>query len=75
MLMLALTLILGIFIGYSIASIPPARLIKPTVENAGKITYIDKFGVCYRYRAVPLKMSQENRDETPENIRDQLGEV
>lgn len=55
--MLTLTLVLstGIVLGYFIASLRPSQIILPTVENAGKITYIDKFGVCYRYRAVPLK--------------------
>lgn len=64
-LKLLFTVVFGIVVGWMLAShFQPSKIISPTVENAGKITYIDKFGVCYRYRAVP--MSQEN-------VREQLG--
>ena len=43
----------GMIIGCFLGSLRQPKMIAPTVENAGKITYIDKFGVCYRYRAVP----------------------
>lgn len=59
-------LLIGIFVtafllGYYICA-PPAKTLNPTPENAGKITYIDKSGVCYRYRAIPndiLKSTDE----------------
>lgn len=42
---------IGMMIAY-IATPPPHVIIRfPTVENAGKITYKDDAGVCYRYRA------------------------
>jgi uncharacterized protein YoxC len=29
---------------------PNTVVIGPTLDNAGKITYVDKNGVCYRYK-------------------------
>ena len=39
----------GIFIAYVMNPTPKIVHKYPTVENAGKITYLDDEGVCYKY--------------------------
>lgn len=41
----------GILIAYLWAPQPRVIYKYPTPENAGKVTYVDKAGVCYKYRA------------------------
>jgi hypothetical protein len=43
---------IGIFISYLFAPNPVIVIQYPTPENAGKITYQDDAGVCYKYKAV-----------------------
>lgn len=40
----------------------PTMIVKyPTIENQGKVKYIDKAGMCYKYRLVEVKKpSDEN---------------
>ncbi len=45
-------LLSGILVGFMMSS-SSVVVQYPTPENAGKITYIDKSGVCYRYLAIP----------------------
>ena len=45
-----LTLFLGIFIVYVTAPKPRVVIKNPTPSNAGKITYVDDNGVCYKYQ-------------------------
>tara|TARA_A100001015_G_C14981337_1_gene709573 strand:- start:995 stop:1234 length:240 start_codon:yes stop_codon:yes gene_type:complete len=42
---------------YTYVSSPPPRVVVkyPTPFNAGKITYVDDAGVCYRYKVKPTK--------------------
>lgn len=47
-----LALAVGMLLAYVMAPVPKVVYKYPTPENAGKITYADKNGVCYRYRAV-----------------------
>ncbi len=46
--------ILGIFIGMFILYVHYDPMIikqhQPTLDNSGKITYIDNNGVCYKYK-------------------------
>jgi hypothetical protein len=43
---------IGIFLSYIFAPEPRIIVQYPTPDNAGKITYQDDAGVCYKYRAV-----------------------
>ncbi len=45
----------GIFITYLVA--PDQKVIYkyPNLTNAGKITYVDDAGVCYKYKATEIK--------------------
>jgi hypothetical protein len=43
---------IGIFLSYIFAPEPQIIIQYPTPDNAGKITYQDDAGVCYKYRAV-----------------------
>jgi hypothetical protein len=45
---------LGFLIAYVITPSPTGVYKYPTLENAGKVTYVDKSGVCYKYKAVPI---------------------
>jgi hypothetical protein len=46
--------VLGLFFGvmfmYILAPSPKIILKEPTLENCGKVTYIDNDGVCYKYK-------------------------
>lgn len=49
-LIFLIALCIGLFYTY-VTSPPPEIVIKyPTPFNAGKITYVDKNNVCYKYR-------------------------
>ena len=43
---------IGMFLSYVFAPEPKIIIQYPTKDNAGKITYQDDAGVCYKYRAV-----------------------
>jgi hypothetical protein len=45
---------IGMLIAYILAPTPKVIYRYPTPENAGKVTYADKGGVCYRYEAIPV---------------------
>ena len=47
-----IALIFGIILGYWLALPSPAKYAHPTAENAGKVTYVDDTGVCYRYEKI-----------------------
>ncbi len=42
---------IGALLVYMFAPSPKVVIRWPTPENAGKVTYIDKKGVCYKYKA------------------------
>ena len=44
-----IALSVGLFYAYLTAPIPEVIIKYPTPDNAGKITYTDDAGVCYRY--------------------------
>ncbi len=46
---------IGVFISYVLAPPPQIVIQYPTPENAGKITYQDDAGVCYKYRKVNVQ--------------------
>jgi len=46
---------IGIFLSYLFADEPRVVIQYPTPDNAGKITYQDDAGVCYRYKVVPTQ--------------------
>lgn len=46
---------IGMLIAYVLAPTPKIIYKYPTPENAGKITYADKHGVCYRYETIPIE--------------------
>ena len=45
---------IGVFLSYIYTPEPKIVIQYPTPENAGKITYQDDAGVCYRYKALPI---------------------
>ena len=45
---------IGVFLSYIFTPEPKIVIQYPTPENAGKITYMDDAGVCYRYKALPV---------------------
>lgn len=56
--------ILGMFIGMFILYVKhdPKITTKhiPTIENSGKVTYIDNDGVCYKYKKKPVSCTKNN---------------
>jgi len=50
-----LSLGIGIFFSYILS--PQARIIYkyPTPSNAGKVTYVDDAGVCYKYKSTKVQ--------------------
>ena len=53
---------LGILIVYAINPGPKVVYKYPTQENAGKITYVDDEGVCYKYNYEEVSQPQELND-------------
>ena len=49
-----IALAVGFLIAYVLAPRPTIVYKYPTPENAGKVMYVDKSGVCYRYKAVEV---------------------
>ena len=45
-------LAIGLFYAYLMAPKPTVVVMYPTPDNAGKITYRDDAGVCYKYRVL-----------------------
>jgi hypothetical protein len=45
---------LGVFLSYIFTPKPQIIIKYPTPQNAGKITYMDDGGVCYRYEAIEV---------------------
>lgn len=60
-----LALALGMLVAYTLAPTPRLIYKYPTPENAGKVTYADKNGVCYRYRAVPVSCPADSSNVQP----------
>jgi hypothetical protein len=50
----------GIFIAYVLLPNPTTIYKYPTPDNAGKVTYIDDTGVCYKYRATEVSPNDDN---------------
>lgn len=50
---------IGIFVTYVIRREPRIIIKYPTPENAGKITYVDDAGVCYRYKATEVECPKD----------------
>ena len=62
------TLGFAVFIGYIMAPKPTIVYKFPTPKNAGKITYKDESGVCYKYKA--NEMNEDSIDkEKVENLK------
>ena len=51
---LILGFVIGIFAVYITQSKPKVIVKYPTPENAGKVTYIDDSGVCYKYKSAQV---------------------
>ncbi len=71
-------LILGAFIGFMVSYItspkPEVIVKEPTLDNAGKVTYLDEKNMCYRYR--PERVTcQSGRMPTPVLRGDKHDEV
>ena len=49
----------GIFLSYIFTPKPKIVIKYPTPQNAGKITYVDDGGVCYRYEAIETKCPED----------------
>lgn len=49
-----IALAVGFFIAYIFIPKPTVVYKYPTPENAGKITYVDNTGVCYKYKATQI---------------------
>jgi hypothetical protein len=54
---------LGILAVYVTAPTPHVVLKFPSPYNAGKVTYQDKSGECYRYRAEAVKCGGEAKSQ------------
>ena len=52
----------GFFLGYVLSPDPTVLYKYPTLENAGKVSYVDKSGVCYKYKIIEVDL----RAVTPE---------
>lgn len=48
---------IGFLLAYTFAPLPTVVYKYPTLENAGKVMYVDKSGVCYKYKATPVECS------------------
>lgn len=48
-------LFIGFLIMYCLQSKPKVIIREPTLENAGKITYVDDNGVYYKYQKEEIK--------------------
>jgi len=46
---------IGIFLSYIFAPAPKVVIQYPTPDNAGKITYQDDAGICYKYKTVAMQ--------------------
>jgi len=46
---------IGIFITYIAAPKPKVIYKYPTPSNAGKVTYVDDAGVCYKYKSTQVE--------------------
>ena len=61
-LIFLISLCIGLFYTYIITPTPEIIIKYPTPFNAGKITYVDKNNVCYKYRVqkvnCPIDKSQ-----------------
>ena len=55
-----IALAIGMLIAYAMAPQPKFVYKYPTPENAGKVMYVDKSGVCYRYKAVPVDYQHDS---------------
>ncbi len=56
-----IALVIGLIYGHLTTS-PPRIVIKyPTPFNAGKVTYVDDAGVCYKYRTRSVPCSSSAR--------------
>jgi len=55
----------GMLFAYVMAPSPKLVYKYPTPENAGKITYADKTGVCYRYKAIPVHCPEDPNEVQP----------
>ena len=51
LLPLLMGLFLGMFFVYILKPVPNVLYKYPTIENAGKITYMDRNGVCFKYHS------------------------
>lgn len=60
---------IGVFISYVLAPPPQIVIQYPTPENAGKITYQDDAGVCYKYRKVNVQCPSDPSKVKPLNIQ------
>jgi len=58
-------LAIGFFVAYMLLPKPKIVYKYPTPENAGKVTYVDNTGVCYRYKAreVPCPADKSQVEE------------
>lgn len=74
-----LALCVGLFYTYISAPAPKVVIKYPTPYNAGKVTYLDDAGVCYRYKikevACPIDKTkikqvpiQESEKQLPKSI-------
>ena len=52
---------IGFLVAYLFVPFPTVVYKYPTVENAGKVTYVDDQGVCYKYKATPVDCPAEEK--------------
>jgi len=56
---------IGMWIAYTFAPVPKVIYKYPTPENAGKVLYVDKSGVCYKYKAVEVNCLKNKTNVKP----------
>lgn len=57
-----IALCVGLLYTYVTAPQPKIVVKYPTPHNAGKITYVDDAGVCYKYKVKPAQCPQNSQD-------------
>ncbi len=60
-----IALAVGFLIAYMVSPRPTVVYKYPTLENAGKVTYVDNTGVCYKYKATEIRCPDDKLNVKP----------
>lgn len=62
-LVFLISLGIGIFLAYIMHPGPTIVYKYPNLTNAGKITYVDDKGVCYKYHSTEVSVPSSNNEK------------